>query len=182
MTKRFRGCDLDQSLLLPPSLHDWLPQDHLGRFIAAIMQELAFSPLYAKYQGQDGRGQSAYDPQMLTRLLLYGYAVGVSSSRRIEQACSDDVAFRYLAANQQPDHDTLCTFRRENMPVLADLFLQALRLCEKAGLVKLGNVAIDGTKILANASTRRSVPYAKIQERVKHWEKVVADLLAAAEQ
>jgi len=153
----------------------------LARFIADIMKGLDISPLYAEHQG-DGRGQASYDPLMMTRMLLYGYAVGVTSSRRIERATHDDVAFRYLAANQHPDHSAIASFRREHMPILAGLFLQALRLCEKAGLVKLGNVAIDGTKILANASTRRSVPYEKLKEREKYWEKLIADWMAAAEQ
>jgi transposase len=182
MTKRFRDCNLDQIFLLPLSFHDWLPKNHLARFIADLMKELDLAPFYAPYQGEDGRGQSAYDPRMMTRLLLYGYAVGVTSSRRIERATHDDLAFRYLAANQHPDHASVAAFRREQMPLLADLFLQALRLCEKAGLVKLGNVAIDGTKILANASTRRSVPYEKLKESAAYWKKVVDDLLAAAEQ
>jgi len=181
MTKRFRDCNLDQMFLLPPSFHKWLPDNHLAPFIADLMDVLNLAPFYAKHKG-DGRGQSAYDPGMMIRLLLYGYAVGVSSSRRIERATHDDLAFRYLAANQHPDHASIAAFRREQMPLLAELFLQALRLCEKAGLVKLGNVAIDGTKILANASTRRSVPYEKLKEREKYWEKVIADLLAAAEQ
>jgi transposase len=181
MSKRFRDCNLDQKFLLPLSFHDWLPEDHLARCIGDVMKELDLSAFYAKHEG-DGRGLAAYDPRMMTRLLLYGYAIGVTSSRRIERATSDDLAFRYLAANQQPCHAAIADFRRQNMKDLAELFLQALRLCEKAGLVKLGNVAIDGTKILANASTRRSVPYEKIQERVAYWEKVVADLLAAAEQ
>jgi len=182
MTKRFRDCNLDQILLMPLCLQDWLPSNHLARYIADLMKELNLSRFYAQYQGEDGRGQSAYDPLMMTRLLLYGYAVGVTSSRRIERATHDDVAFRYLAANQHPDHASIAGFRHEQMPLLADLFLQALRLCEKAGLVKLGNVAIDGTKILANASTRRSVPYEKLKEREAHWKKVVDELLAAAEQ
>jgi transposase len=181
MTKRFRDCNLDQIFLLPLSFHKWLPEDHLAQFIATVMDELDLAAFYAVHQG-DGRGQSAYDPRMMTRLLLYGYAVGVTSSRRIERATYDDLAFRYLAANQHPDHSAIAAFRQERMPMLADLFLQVLRLCEKTGLVKLGNVAIDGTKILANASTRRSVPYEKLKEREAYWKKVVADLLAAAEQ
>src|ERR1019366_7703996 len=182
MTKRFRDSNLDQVLLLPVSFHDWLPEDHLARFIVDEMKQTNTSALYAEYEGQDGRGQAAYDPLMMTRLLLYGYCLGVTSSRRIERATYEDLPFRYLAANQHPDHDTIADFRTENRKVLAGLFLEALRLCEKAGMVKLGNVAIDGTKILANASTRRSVPYKKLQEREKYWEKVIADLLAAAEQ
>jgi transposase len=181
MGKRFRDSNLDQKFLLPLSFHDWLPKDHLARWIADVTSQLDLAAFYAKHE-EDGRGRAAYDPLMMTRLLLYGYAIGVTSSRRIERATFDDLAFRYLSANQHPRHAALADFRRQNMEDLAKLFLQVLRLCEKVGLVKLGNVAIDGTKILANASTRRSVPYEKIQERVKYWEKVVADLLAAAEQ
>jgi transposase len=182
MDKRFRACGLDQLFLLPPSLQDWLPENHLARFIGDVMNELDLSAIYAEYQRKDGRGLSAYHPLLLTRLLLYGYSTGVTSSRRIERATYDDVAFRYLAADQHPDHDTIANFRREHLKALAGLFVQALRLCQKAGLVKLGNVAIDGTKIMANASTRRSVPYKKLQEREQHWEKIVTDLLAAAQR
>jgi transposase len=181
MSKRFRDCNLDQMLLLPPSCHDWLSEDHLARFIADLMSELNLSAFYAAYEG-DGRGLSAYDPLMMTRLLLYGYCIGVTSSRRIEKATYDDVAFRYLAANQHPDHDTIADFRRQHLKALADLFRQALDLCREAGLVKLGNVAIDGTKILANASRKRSLSYQKLRDRERHWEKVIADLLAAAEK
>jgi transposase len=156
VNKRFRVCALDQLFLFPPSLQDWLPEDHLARFIADIMNELDLSAIYREYERKDGRGLSAYHPLLLTRLLLYGYCVGITSSRHIERDTQDDVAFRYLAANQHPDHDTIASFRQEHLDALAGLFVQALRLCQKAGLVKLGNVAIDGTKIMANASTRHS--------------------------
>lgn len=182
MNKRFRPCGLDQLFLLPPSLQDWLPEGHLARFIADVMDELDLSVIYAEYERKDGRGLSAYHPLLLTRLLLYGYSIGVTSSRRIERATYDDVAFRYLAADQHPDHDTIANFRREHLSALAGLFVQALRLCQQAGLVKLGNVAIDGTKMMANASTRRSVPYRKLLDREQHWEKIVAELLAAAQR
>jgi len=179
--KRFRVCDLDQQFLLPPSLQDWLPENHLARFIVDVTNELDLSAIYAQYGRQDGRGLSAYHPLLLTRLLLYGYCVGVTSSRRIERATHDDVAFRYLAANQHPDHDTIAAFRQQHLEALAGLFVQALRLCQKAGLVKLGNVAIDGTKIMANASTRRSVPYQKLTEREQYWKETVERLLAEAQ-
>jgi transposase len=181
MTKRFRDCNLEQMFLLPPSFHKWLPENHLAQYIATVMDELDLAAFYAVYEG-DGRGRAASDPLMMTRLLLYGYCTGVTSSRRIERATYEDLAFRFLSANQQYDHATIAAFRRDHGKALADLFLQVLRICEKSGLVKLGNVAIDGTKILANASTRRSVPYKKLQKREKYWEKVIADLLAAAEQ
>src|SRR5260370_19082062 len=144
------------------------------------MDELDLSAICAEYERRDGRGLSAYHPVMLARLLLYGYCIGLTSSRRIESATYDHVAFRYLAADQHPDHDTIASFRQTHLAALAGLFVQALRLCQKAGLVKLGNVAIDGTKILANASTRRSVPYKKICEREQHWQEIVDRLLAEA--
>ena len=146
------------------------------------MNELDLSSIYAKYERSDGRGLSAYHPVLMARLLLYGYCIGITSSRKIEQATYDSVAFRYLAADQHPDHDTLAFFRQEHVGALADLFVQALRLCQKAGLVKLGNVSIDGTKMKANASTRRSVKHERISEREEHWRAEVARLLSQAQQ
>ncbi len=182
ISKRFRVCSLDQQFLMPPSLQDWLPKNHLARFIADVVNELDLSSIYAEYERKDGRGLSAYHPLLITRLLLYGYCIGTTSSRKIEQATHDNVAFRYLSADQHPDHDTLAAFRQQHLEALAGLFVQALRLCQKAGLVKLGNVAIDGTKIKANASTRRSVGYEKISEREQHWRSEVERLLNQAQQ
>src|SRR6266851_1779490 len=166
---------------MAPSLQDWLPEDHLARFAADVMNELDLSAIYAEYERSDGRGLSAYHPLLLTRLLLYGYCIGVTSSRAIEKATYDNVAFRYLATDQHPDHDTIASFRREHLQALAGLFVQALRLCQQAGLVKLGNVALDGTKILANASPHRSVTHQKLLEREQYWKSVVDQLLAGAE-
>jgi transposase len=182
VNKRFRVCDLNQPFLVPPSLQDWLPENHLARFVADVTNELDLNRIYGEYERGDGRGLSAYHPLLLTRLLLYGYSIGVTSSRAIERATYDNVAFRYLAADQHPDHDTIASFRQEHLEELAGLFLQALRLCEKAGLVKLGNVAIDGTKILANASTRRSVTHQKLSERERYWETAIEQLLAEAQR
>ena len=182
MSKRFRVCSLDQDFLLPPSLQDWLPEDHLARFIADVAGELDLSLIYADYERKDGRGLSAYHPLLMTRLLLYGYCIGITSSRKIEKATYDNLAFRYLSADQHPDHDTLAAFRQEHLEALSGLFVQALKLCQKAGLVKLGNVAIDGTKIKANASTHRSVDYQKISEREQHWRCEVEQLLKQAQQ
>jgi transposase len=159
-----------------------LPEDHLARFVADVTNELDLSPIYAEYERSDGRGLSAYHPLLLTRLLLYGYSIGITSSRAIERATYDNVAFRYLAADQHPDHDTIASFRQEHLEALGSLFVQALRLCEKAGLVKLGNVAIDGTKILANASTRRSATHQKLSERERYWQTAVERLLAEAQR
>jgi transposase len=182
VNKRFRVCSLDQEFLLPPSLQEWLPEDHLARFVADVMNELDLSTIYSAYERGDGRGLSAYHPLLMTRLLLYGYCIGITSSRKIEKATYDNLAFRYLSADQHPDHDTLAAFRQEHLDALAGLFVQALRLCQKAGLVKLGNVAIDGTKIKADASTRRSVPYEKISAREQHWRNEVDRLLKQAQQ
>jgi transposase len=182
VSKRFRVCDLNQPFLLPPSLQDWLPQEHLARFLADVSDELDLSPIFAEYERSDGRGLSAYHPLLLTRLLLYGYSMGVTSSRAIERATYENIAFRYLAADQHPDHDTIANFRHQHLEHLAGLFVHVLRLCEKAGLVKLGHIAIDGTKMLANASTHHSLPYKKLNQREQYWESVVQALLQQAER
>lgn len=167
---------------MSPSLQDWLPEDHLARFVADLVHHLDLSDIYARYERKDGRGRAAYHPEMLTRLLLYAYAIGESSSRRIEQATYDNVAFRYLAANQHPDHDTIAAFRQEHLENLAGLFLQALRLCQKAGLVKLGHVAIDGTKLQASASIHKSMSYAQVKEQEQHWKQQVEEMLRCASE
>ncbi len=181
MSKSFRTCDLDQPFLLPPSLQDWLPESHLARFIAELMPGLDLSKIYGRYGRRDGRGKAAYHPVMMVRLLLYGYCVGVTSSRRMEHASYDDIAFRYLCADQHPDHDTIADFRRQHLPVLAQLFTQVLQLCDKAGLVKLGHVAIDGTKLQANASKHKAMSYNRMEEKEKQLRAEVEKLLAQAE-
>ena len=182
MSKNFRTCDLDQPFLLPPSLQDWLPENHLARFIAELVPGLDLSKIYGYYGRRDGRGKAAYHPVMMVRVLLYGYCVGVMSSRRIERASYDDIAFRYLCADQHPDHDTISEFRRQHLPVLAQLFTQVLQLCDKAGLVKLGHVAIDGTKLQANASKHKAMSYHRMEEKEKQLRAEVEKLLAQAEE
>jgi transposase len=181
MTKSFRSDDLDQSLLMPPSLHDWLPEKHLARFLADLVGTLDLSAIYRFYEQRDGRGQAAYHPAMMVRLLLYGYCVGVMSSRRIERRTYEDVAFRYLSADQHPDHDTLNEFRRQHLEALAGLFMQALQLCQKAGLVKLGHVAVDGTKLQANASKHKAMSYGRMSEAEEKLKAEVEELLKRAE-
>ena len=181
MSKNFRTCDLDQPFLLPPSLQDWLPENHLARFIAELVPGLDLSKIYGYYGRRDGRGKAAYHPVMMVRLLLYAYCVGVTSSRRIERASYDDVAFRYLCADQHPDHDTISEFRRRHLAVLAQLFTQVLQLCNKAGLVKLGHVAIDGSKLQANASKHKAMSYNRMEEKEKQLRAEVEKLLAQAE-
>ena len=167
--------------LLPPSLRDWLPPDHLAYFLLDVVAQLDLSEIYASYGG-DGRGQPPYEPAMMTALLLYAYCRGVPSSRRIERATSEDVAFRVIAANSHPDHDSISEFRRRHLPALAGLFVQVLQLCQQAGLVKLGHVALDGTKVRANAGKHKAMSYGRMKEKGDELERQVAELLGLAEQ
>ena len=178
MAKRFREFAWEQEYLLPPSLEDWLPEGHLARFTAEVCGELDLSKILAAYEG-DGRGLAAYHPQMMVRLLMYGYATGRRSSRQIERATYEDVAFRYLSVNQQPDHDTIAAFRKRHLAALEGLFAQVLGLCRGAGLVKIGAVAIDGTKMMANANPERTVRYNELEEAER---KLVRRWLEEAEQ
>jgi len=164
MGKSFLPDDVNQSLLFPPSLHDWLPENHLARFLVDVVSALDLSAIYVSYPDKDGRGMSAYAPAMMVRVLLYGYATGVYSSRKIEARTYEDVAFRYLSADAHPDNDTLAEFRKRHLEALSGLFTQALLLCEKAARVKLGHVSIDGTKIKANASKHKAMSYARMGE------------------
>src|ERR1700691_3710483 len=181
MGKRFKSCDLNQAYLLPPSLQDWLPEGDLARFVAEVVEALDLAAIYGKYEAGAGRGLAAYDPRMLVRVLIYGYCRGVASSRRIERATYEDVAFRYLAADQHPDHDTIAAFRQEQLTPLAQLFVQVLQLCQRAGLVKLGHVALDGTKIKANASKHKAMSYEQMAKRAAELEAEGARWLSAAE-
>ena len=164
MAKRFRPYSLEQDYLLPPSIKDWLPDGHLARFIGDVTQEMDLKPLLSRYRNGDGRGLSAYNPVMMLRLILYGYCVGKRSSRQLEKATYDEVPFRYLAGNQHPDHDTIAAFRKEHLASLGDLFVEVLKLCCEAGMVKVGQVAIDGTKMRANADRNYSFRYNQLSE------------------
>jgi transposase len=182
MSKSFRADDLNQSLLFPPSLHDWLPDNHLARFVADVVNALDLDAIYASYDEKDGRGLSAYAPLMMVRVLLYGYATGVYSSRKIQAKTYDDVAFRFLSADEHPDHSTLAEFRKRHLQALAGLFTQALQLCAKAGLVKLGHVSIDGSKIKANASKHKAMSYQRMGETEQRLKAEIDALLKQAEQ
>jgi len=182
MGKTFRPYDMGQLLLLPPDLRQWLPDDHLALYVSDIVDQLDLSAILKPYEEGDARGQPPYHPQMMVKLLLYGYCVGKMSSRKLEQACYDDVGFRVLSGNQQPDHASIAEFRKRHLPELARLFVQVLQLCERAGLVKLGHVAIDGTKIKANASKYQTMTYAGLTEAEQKLAATVARLLAEAER
>lgn len=180
MGKTFRAYDLSQLLLLPPDMRQWLRPDHLALYVSDIVEQLDLSAILNAYE--EGRGQPPYHPQMMVKLLIYGYCVGKMSSRKLEEATYDDVAFRVLSANQQPDHASIAEFRKRHLAALAQLFVQVLQLCERAGLVKLGHVAIDGSKIKANASKYRTMTYAGLSEAEQKLVAEVTRLLAEAER
>lgn len=181
MGKCFRSADVNQALLLPPSLHDWLPEKHLARFLVDVVDALDLGAIYDSYEEKDGRGQAAYDPAMMVRVLLYAYCTGSYSSRKIQAKTYEDVAFRYLAVEEHPDHSTLAEFRQRHLEALAGLFSQALQLCQKAGLVKLGHVAIDGSKIAGHASKHKAMSYERMSEAEKKLQAEVEGLLQRAE-
>jgi len=178
--KTFLAFDPNQDLLLPPSLDEWLSADHMARFIAELVDEhLDLSRIYAVYT--EGRGAPPFDPRLMVRVLLYGYTVGVRSSRKLEAACVDVVAFRWLAAGTAPDYRSIARFRKRHLSALGHLFVQALALCQAAGMVKLGRVALDGTKLRANASRRKAMSYARMSEKERILAAEVSALLAEAE-
>ena len=179
INKRFKAFDPDAVMLVPPSLEEWLPQGHLSRFIAELVDaELDLNRFYSSYA--KAKGQPPYDPRLMLRILLYGYCVGVRSSRELEKACTDVVAFRWLAAQQAPDFRSIGRFRERHLAALADVFLQALELCRAAGMVSLGHVALDGTKVRANASRHKAMSYARLTEKQKVLADEISDLMAEA--
>ena len=179
--KTFRPWNPEQTLLLPPSPVEWLPANHLVFFLLDLAAELDLSAIYAVYEARDPRGVKAYEPRMMVVLLLYAYCVGIPSSRRIERACWEDAAFRVLTGNQQPDHSRISDFRLVHLDALAGLFVQVLRLCQKAGLVSLGNVALDGTKVKANASKHKAMSHERMLKTEVQLEAEIAALLRKAE-
>ena len=169
MPQNFLTCDRDQPLLLPPDLHDWLDEDHLAWFVIEAVEELDLEPFYASYRA-DGHGRAAHEPKMMVTLLTYAYAVGERSSRGIERRCREDVAFRVICANQVPDHATVARFRVRHQEALGDLFGQVLGLCADAGLVDVGVLAVDGTKLAAAAS----------DGAIRTYEQIAAEILEEA--
>jgi transposase len=181
MGKTFRAYDMNQRLLLPPDLRDWLPVDHLALYISDVVEQLDLSEVVNSYDA-DLRGRPPYHPAMMVKLLVYGYCVGRTSSRKIEQATCEDVAFRVLACNQQPDHTSIAEFRKRHLQALSRMFVQVLQLCQRAGLVKLGHVALDGSKIKANAAKRKSYSYERLNKSEEELSAEVARLLGEAER
>jgi transposase len=161
MAQRFVACDREQSFLMPPDVRDWLPENHLAWFVISAVNEMNLDAFYAGYR-VDGRSRPPYDPAMMVALLLYAYARGVPSSRVIERACTEDVAFRVIAAQQRPDHATIARFVANHQDALAGLFSEVLTLCARSGLAKVGVIAVDGTKVAANASRNENLDYEQI--------------------
>ncbi len=179
-SRTFRDYDQHQSFLLPPSLDDWLPTDHTARFISEAVDEmLDLSSVYASYERSDGA--PPYDPKMMLKLLLYAYSTGVTSSREMERRCQIDVAFRWLSANSAPDYRSISRFRRRHLLALDDLFIQVLTLCAEAGLVSLGRIALDGTKLRASASRHKAMSHDRMGPKIEELAAQVAAMLAEAE-
>ena len=169
MPQNFLSCDRDQPMLLPPDLREWLDEDHLAWFVIEAIEELDLGPFFASYRA-DGHGRAAHDPKMMVTLLTYAYAVGERSSRGIERRCREDIAFRVICANQVPDHATIARFRVRHQEALGDLFGQILGLCAEAGLVEVGVIAVDGTKLAAAAS----------DGAIRTYEQIAAEILEEA--
>jgi transposase len=179
-SKHFRSYEPEQSLLLPHNLGDWLPEDHLVFFVRDVVDQLDLEAVLADYKVGKG-GYPPYDPRMMVRLLLYAYCKGVPSSRKIERATHESVPFRVIAANQHPDHDTISEFRKRHLAALSDLFVQVLGVCGGAGLVKLGHVSLDGTKVRANASKHKAMSYGRMKKKRAELEAEVKEFLRRAE-
>ena len=179
MPTNFRLVDRDTAYLLPPSVDEWLPDNHLARFVVEIVDELDVSSLEGAYTGS---GSDAYHPRMMLALLFYCYATGMFSSRKMEAATYESVPVRFVAANQHPDHDTICTFRRRFLEPLSDLFVQILEIAHQMGLVEVGDVAIDGSKAKANASKHKAMSWERACQLEEQLSDEVAEMMAQAEQ
>src|SRR5215210_6311861 len=174
----FRPINRDLDFLMPPSVDEWLPQRHRARFVVEVIEGLDLRAMTGSYRGS---GEASYHPRLLLGLIIYGYATGVFSSRDLERATYDSVAFRYVAANQHPDHDTIATFRRRFLPQIEALFVQVLGVAREMGVLKLGTVALDGTRIHANASRHSALSYEHASQIEARLKAEVADLLGHAE-
>ena len=184
MTRFKRGLDLNQGLLLPPSLRDWLPEDHLAWFIQDAVESLDLDALSDRYR-MCGKGELPYSPRMMLRVLIYSYCTGTFSSRKIAAQLEDSVAFRVLAGNQMPGHRTICRFRERHIDQFSELFVQVVRLAVEAGVAKMGTLAIDGTKVKASASKHKAMSYDRMQkeeERLKREIRAIVQRAAEVDQ
>lgn len=182
MPSKYRSYQPEQSYLLPPSPSDWLPENHLAFFISEVVDEMDLSALYGELEQSDPRGNQAFHPAMMVKILIYAYATGTFSSRRIAQKIEEDVAFRVLAAGNFPQHRTICDFRQEHLQKFIELFGQVVRIARNSGLIRLGRVAIDGTKIKANASRHKAMSYDRMKQEEKRLASEIAELVGQAER
>src|SRR5574341_1010738 len=174
MAHNFLRGDRDQPFLLPPDLRDWLPAGHLAWFILDVVDQLDLTPFYCQHR-DDGHGHPAYDPKLLLGVLLYGYCIGVRSSRQLERRCTEDIAFRVLAANQTPDHVTIARFRARHQQALAGFLVESLKLCAAAGMVRVGTAALDGTKLAGNAADKANRTLDRLNAEVAEILRQAAD-------
>jgi transposase len=181
MAKAYRAYLPEQDLLLPPSLRDWLPENHLAHFVSDVVDQLDLGAIESAYETEEG-GQPPYHPRMMTKILLYGYCVGVFSSRQIQKKLVEDVGFRMLAAGNEPDFRTIADFRKLHLWALQGLFDQMLQIGLQAGTMKLGRVVLDGSKVKANASKHKAMSYGRMQEEQKRLRAEVKRLLEQAEK
>jgi transposase len=181
MSKTYRPYEPDQMFLLPPSLIEWLPKDHLVFFVRDVLDKIDLSPIMSVYE-QEERGFPPYHPKVMTGILLYGYCTGITSSRKLAQRCQEDIAFRVLAANNGPDFRTISDFRKRHLGALRHLFVEILSLCQKAGLVKFGHLSLDGTKVKANASKHKAMSYGRMKQDISRLEQEIARLLKDADK
>jgi len=180
MAKGYRAYVPEQDFLMPPSLREWLPEGHLVYFVSDVVDQLDLSAIHAVYE-KEKRGQPPYDPRMMTKLLVYGYCVGVFSSRRIQKRVQEDIGFKVLAAGNEPDFRTISEFRKIHLSALEGLFEQVLQIAKETGTVKLGRVSLDGTKMKANASKHKAMGYGRMKEKQRQLREEVKQLLAEAE-
>src|ERR1700731_1024480 len=180
MPKGYRPYLPDQDLLLPPSLREWVAEEHLVYFVSDVVGQLDLSAIHAVY-GEEKRGQPPYDPRLMTKLLVYGYCTGVFSSRRIQKRLQEDIPFKVLAAGNQPDFRTISDFRKIHIETLQDLFEQVLAMALECGSIKLGRVSLDGTKLKANASKHKAMSYGRMKEKQQQLKEEVKQLLEQAE-
>lgn len=178
--KKFRDYDQNQILLFPPSVQDWIPDDHPAKYIDEVVENLDLSAIYDSYT--ESRGYPPYSPVMMVKILMYAVSKGIHSSRKIEKALHDDIGFRYLSANQQPDHWTISEFRRRHMEALGDIFIQSVQVARKSGLVKLEQIAIDGTKIKASASKHSAMSYARMKKEEERLTQIINSYLKEADR
>ena len=179
MASSFLPYEPEQDFLLPPSVSEWLPENHLVYFVSEMIDRLDLQMFYARYQG-DGRRNQPYDPAMLVKVLVYGYATGVFSSRKLARRLFEDVAFRMLGAGNFPSHRTICDFRLRHLPELKGLFVQIAQLAKELGLVKLGTIALDGTKVKANANKHKAMSYGHMKEQEQKLKQEIEALLERA--